>query len=453
MSVCTPLRAKPCGDRAGNGPLVRIFQRPVRWLSSFLVVGLASLPLARAQDLSAALPDRLTLPILLRLVAERSPRLAIEQVAIDSAEADRISAGARPNPTISYGRFTPSGGARTLFEGSRQEQTTLDLPLLIGGQRGARVEAAEQGLLAARARLGLAGNELALRAADLFVGLQAAQEKRVLLDESVVEIERVVSIVSGRLDSGAASRYELTRVEVELASMHARLADARADLAEKSAGLATLLGAPGWRPGADGILVPAGFSLSAAEWRGALLSSNPQIIAARREEDAAQAALKRSERERWPVPVLSVGRIRTSEPFGAANFLGLSTELPLSDAWRGLMAKAAADVRAAQRRREAIESEADVELTRLIDALAQRRAALERFRRNVGERIPALKQMAEDAYKFGRGSLLELIDAARSRLDARLTEVDLRAATVGQELRIQGLTGKLGAESRSGSGG
>ncbi len=409
-----------------------------------LVIAFATGSLAWAQDPGAALPERLTLPVLLRLVAERSPRLAVEQVAIDTAEAERITAGALPNPTVSYGRFTPSGGGRTMFEGSNQQQTTLDLPLLIGGQRGARIEAAEQGLLAARARVGLAGNDLALRAADLFVGLQAAQEKAAMLDDSAAEIKRVVEIVSGRLNSGAASRYDLTRVEVELAGMNARLADARAESADKSAGLAALLGAPGWRPSASGTPAPAGLPTSAAELRESMISRNPQIVAARREEEAAQAALTRTESERWPVPVLSVGRTWTSDPFGASNFVGLSTEIPLSDARRGIRAKATADLRATQRRREAIESEADVELQRLVDALAQRRAALERFRQNVGERIPALKQMAEDAYRFGRGSLLELIDAARSRLDARLTEVDLRAATVGQELRILGLTGKLG---------
>jgi cobalt-zinc-cadmium efflux system outer membrane protein len=399
---------------------------------------------ARAQETVSALPERLTLPILLRLVAERSPRLAVEQVAIDTAEAERISAGALPNPTVSYGRFTPSGGGRTMFDGSQQQQATLDLPLLISGQRGARIEAAEQGLLATRARVGLAGNEIALRAADLFVGLQAAQEKASMLDESVAEIRRVVEIVSGRLNSGAASRYDLTRVEIELAGMNARLADARTELADKSAGLAALLGAPGWRPSATGTPAPVGLPTSAAEWRESMISRNPQIVAARREEESAQAALKRTERERWPVPVLSVGRTWTGDPYGAANFVGLSTEIPLSDARRGAMAKAAADLRAAQRRREAIESEADVELRRLVEALAQRRAALERFRQNVGERIPALKQMAEDAYRLGRGSLLELIDSARSRLDARLTEIDLRAATVGQELRILALAGKLG---------
>ena len=323
-------------------------------IAILLAVSAMSAASIRAQEPASALPERLTLPILLRLVAERSPRLAVEQTAIDTAEAERITAGALPNPTVSYGRFTPSGGARTMFDGSQQQQATVDLPLLIGGQRGARIEAAEQGLLAARARVGLTGNELALRAADLFVGLQAAQEKASMLDESVAEIKRVVAIVSGRLDSGAASRYDLTRVEVELAGMNARLADARAELSDRSAGLAALLGASGWRPTASGTPTPAGLSTSVAEWRESLVSSNPQIIAARREEEAAQAALKRTERERWPVPVLSLGRTWTGDPFGAANFFGLSTEIPLSDARRGLIAKAAADFRAAQRRREAI---------------------------------------------------------------------------------------------------
>src|SRR6267378_197022 len=251
-------------EAGGGGRTTRGQAMSNRRIAILLAVSAMSTASVRAQEPASALPERLTLPILLRLVAERSPRLAVEQVAIDTAEAERITAGALPNPTVSYGRFTPSGGARTMFDGSQQQQATVDLPLLIGGQRGARIEAAEQGLLAARARVGLTGNELALRAADLFVGLQAAQEKASMLDESVAEIKRVVAIVSGRLDSGAASRYDLTRVEVELAGMNARLADARAELSDRSAGLAALLGASGWRPTAIGIPTPAGLSTSDA---------------------------------------------------------------------------------------------------------------------------------------------------------------------------------------------
>jgi cobalt-zinc-cadmium efflux system outer membrane protein len=397
-----------------------------------------------AQQDSGQLPALLTMPVLLRLIAERSPRLALERTSIEAAEADRITAGALPNPTISYGRSRPAGGASTDFDGSRQQRAGVDLPLLIAGQRGARVEAADQGVLSARARVGLAGSELALRAAELFAGLQAAQEKIAVLTEAHGEIERAAALISGRLDSGMASRYDLARVEIEVAGIAVRLADARADAAEKSAGIAALLGALGWRPQAGGELAPAGLQIELASWKTSLASGNPQIIAARREEDAARAAVRRAELERWPVPVISLGRSWTSEPFGATNFIGFSTEIPILDTRRGQLAKAQADLHAAERRREALEAELGVELGRLLDALVQRRAALERFERKVDVRGPALRQMAEDAYRLGRSTVLELIDAARTRVDARVTGIDLRALTVQQELRIQALTGSLG---------
>jgi len=391
------------------------------------------------------LPEQLNLPALLRLVAERSPRLAAERVGVDAAQADLVTAGALPNPTVSYGRTRPSSGPNTLFEGNRQQQAGVEFPLLIAGQRGARVETAEQGVLGARARVSLAGSELALRAADLFTGLQAAQDKTAVLTEAHGEFERAAGLIAGRLESGMASRYDFARVEIEVAAISVRLADARADAAEKSAGLASLLGAPGWRPRAVGELAATGPAQDRSALRATLKSGNPQILAAQREEDMARAAIRRAELERWPVPVLSLGRAWTNEPFGAANFIGLSTEVPLFDSRQGQLSRAQADLRAAERRREALEAEAEVELARLLDALEQRRAALERFERKVDLRSPALRQMAEDAYRLGRSTVLELIDAARTRVDARITGIDLRASAVQQELRIRALTGGLGS--------
>lgn len=418
-------------------------RRTLLALALLAVCGPVAVAQQAEQQAAQSLPERVTLPILLRLVAERSVRLAAERVAIDVAEADRIVAGALPNPTLSYGRFRPSGGAHTIFEGSRQQQANVEFPLLIAGQRAARVEAAEQGVLGARARVAMAGNELALRAAELFAGLQAAQEKIVVLTEALGEIERASTVISGRLDSGMASRYDLARVEVEVASMAVRLQEARADEAEKSGGLAALLGAPGWRPRAEGLLTPSGLPADLPKWRDSLAARNPQIAAAQREEGTARAALVRAEHERLPVPVLSLGRTWTNEPFGAANYIGFSTEVFLFDNRRGPVIKAQAELRAAERRREAVEAEVSVELQRLLAALSQRRTALERFELKVDVRTPALRQMAEDAYRLGRGTVLELIDATRARVDARVTGIDLRALTVQQELRILALTGGL----------
>ncbi len=408
---------------------------------------LGAVILLAASAASAQTPPSqvLTLPALLKLVAERSPRLAVEQVAIDVAEADRVTAGAFPNPHIAYGRFRPGGGASTLFTGNLQQQTTIDLPLLITGQRGARIDAADLGVAAARARFGAAGNDLGLQAAQLFNGLQAAQEKAALLQDAMRETQRIVDIVSGRLQAGAASRYDLARVEVELEGLKQKLADARGESADRAASLATLLGLAGWRPVAEGTAKLSGVAPDGAALRDAANTRNAQLVAARRDVDLADAAVRRTEAESWPVPVLSLGRTWTSEPFGAANFIGLSAEIPLPDARYGAKARAGADLRAAQRRLAAVEAELGGEIERVAEGLRLRADALAGFQRAVAERMPTLRQMSEDAYRLGRAPILDMLDAGRSRLDALLTELELRAGAAEQELRLLALTGRLGS--------
>ena len=415
-------------------------------LGACLVAGFMLASSASAQGAAdAPLAQPLTLSSLIKLVGERSPRLAAERVSIDAAEADRISAGALPNPRISYGQFRPSGGGRTLFDGNLQQQAAIDLPLLVTGQRGARIEAADLGIAAARARVGAAGSDIAWQAAQLFNALQAAQEKARLMEEAVHETQRIVDIVSGRLQSGAASRYELARVEVELAGVTQRLADARADLADRAAALAALLDYPGWRPVAGGTAQPSDAAAQMAMSIDTQIAQSPQLIAARRDIEVAEAAVRKIDAEQWPVPVLSLGRTWTNDPFGAANFIGLSTEIPLQDARRGMQARAQADLRAAQRRLAVVQAEVGGEYRRIAEGLQLRLAALEKFQRSVADRMPSLKQMSEDAYRLGRAPILDMLDAGRARLDAVLLEVDLRAAAAEQELRLLALSGRLGS--------
>jgi cobalt-zinc-cadmium efflux system outer membrane protein len=144
----------------------------LRFALFFLVSCVIGVP-ALAQDKP---PEAVDLPAVVRLVREVSPRLAVERQAIAGAEANRVTAGAYPNPTLNYGRFRPrSGQSTTLFEGSRQEQATVDVPLLIAGQRSARVERAERELEAAQARVASGASSLAAEAGAAYVALLAAQ--------------------------------------------------------------------------------------------------------------------------------------------------------------------------------------------------------------------------------------------------------------------------------------
>lgn len=423
---------------------------PRRYSAVLLAILCLQFAPASAQE-NFSVPDVVDLQAVLRLVREVSPRLAVERQAVAGAEANRITAGAYPNPTVSYGRYRPSGGQATLFDGTRQEQTTVELPLLIAGQRSARVEKSERDIDAARARVASGASSLAAEAGSAFVALLAAQEKAALLATANEELVRMRDIVAGRESSGVASRYDVTRLQIELGGFRAKLDDAKADIADRAGNLATLLGLPKWRPRAAGDLRPLVLRADALDNPRDRAPASPASITALREETAAHSGVEVARRERWPVPSVSAGRAWTSEPFGAANFLGLSVEIPILDTRRGPLAKAEAEAIAAAMRRELVQAEVATNLERYANVIAVREAALQRFQEDASARLPLLKQMAEDAYRLGRGTIFELLDSTRSRYDLHQTRIDLVTALVEAQLRFLATSGELERGIGSGS--
>jgi cobalt-zinc-cadmium efflux system outer membrane protein len=396
---------------------------------------------AAAQE--AGPPDTVDLAAVVRLVNDASPRLAAERQSVAVAETDRIGAAAYPNPTIGYSQFRPAGGAQTVFTGERQQQFGIDLPIPVNGQRAARMEAAERGIDAARARVLAGGSALTADAAAAYIDLLAAQEQAGLLTAAVGELEHLRTIIVGREASGMASRYDVTRIEVELSGTRTRLEEASAKVADRAGALAALLGFPRWRPRAQGPLAPLDIGAAAPAAAKDSASTSPATVAALREEEAARAGIEVAKRERIPTPTFNLGRTWTSDPFGAANFAGVSVEIPILDGRRGPQARAEAQAIQANLRRQLVEVETAANLDRLAQVISLRKSSLERFERESAQRIPALKQMAEDAYRLGRGSILELLDAVRSRYDLQQSRVELAASLLDAQVRYLALSGEL----------
>src|SRR5438093_1446222 len=236
----------------------------------------------------AQLPQTVTLDEVLRIV-ERSPRVAVSQREADIARAERAQAGAFANPTLSLGRSTPSSGERTVFDASSQQQATVELPVPIFGQRGARVRAADLQVGRAESQLLLTQNETRRHAALEFVRLLTAQEQLAARRAALSEVERIRGLVSGRLASGMASRYDLARAEAELVLAGLGVQRAEAEVAEHAAALAALVEAPGWRPRAAGSLrALQGLADRPADAASAL-ARNPTLRVARDEASVADA--------------------------------------------------------------------------------------------------------------------------------------------------------------------
>jgi cobalt-zinc-cadmium efflux system outer membrane protein len=400
---------------------------------------LSALLFAAAAPAWAQLPQTVTLDEVLRLV-EKSPRVAVSQREADIARAERAAAGAFANPTLSLGRSTPSSGERTMFDGSSQQQATLELPVPIFGQRGARVRAADLHVGRAESALRLTVVETKRLAAVEFVRLAAAQEQLSARRAALADVERIRGVVDGRQQSGMASRYDLARADAERALAYLGVQKALNELNEHSSALAALVDAPGWRPqpatGLDQLMA----QLGDAE---ADIAGNAALRVARDETAAAEARIQLARRERFPVPALQLGRTWTTGPFGAANFLGVASEIPILDTRRALEDKAIAEHGAARERERGLLSVVRSDFEKQREALRLRRDALARFDREVFERQPAFLEMAESAYRLGRGTLFELLDARRTRLEATLARAELVAAIAETQLELRALSGSL----------
>jgi outer membrane protein, heavy metal efflux system len=382
------------------------------------------------------LPPVVTLEDVLRIVGE-SPRITASQREADAARAEREAAGAFANPTLSVGRSRPAGGERTIFDARAQDQASAELPVPVFGQRAARVRVAERQVERAQLQVRSTLNEIRKTAALEFVRLLTAQDQLALRERGRGEIDRLRGIVAGRMDSGMASRYDLARAEAELSLAAIGVQRAQAETADHAAAIAALAGASQWRPRAEGTLqLP---SITTGSALDSLVERSPVLQIARAETRAAEARIELAQRERYPVPSIALGRTWTHGPFGAANFFGITSEIPILDNRRAQEDKARADAAAARARERAIEIGLRAELQRHLEALRVRREALGRLQ----ERQDAFLDMAESAYRLGRATLFELLDARRTQLEAADARLQLLGAIAESQIELRAISGEL----------
>ncbi|PNU06866.1 TolC family protein [Novosphingobium guangzhouense] len=391
--------------------------------------------LAAAQEAPAAAqetPATVDLQTVLNLARTASPRVAAEEQEIAGAEADRQSVNVLPNPSISYaGSYQPA--ELTNYEGRRAHEATIEMPLDLSGKRRARVNAADRRIDAARSRVAVSRLEFMNEAGAAFVALLAAQETVGVRRDAMAELDRLRGMVAGRRKSGVASDYDVARVDVEIESARADLVEAEADAISARTDLANALGVANWRPTAagtiDALSAPAA---SPAQSANAL----PAVLAAHDEQQAAQADVVTARRERFPEVSVNGGRFWTTGPFGATYSAGVTLEVPLFDRRNGAVRKAEAEARAAELRTEIARANAMAEIDRYAALVETRAAAFDMFNRRIGGKLGALGRMAEDSYRLGGGSVIELIDATRSRFDNLATRIDLSGKLAEARLRL-----------------
>lgn len=383
-------------------------------------------------------PEQVSFDQLIGLIQLQSPRLELERQTVRSVYKDLDIASAYLNPTLSTHRFRQPG-ALTNYGSRDARDVSLDIPLLVGGQRDARREAALKSIDLSKARYWLSANDLATESGATWIGLLMAQQKRMLAQSTLADLERIQAVVSARQQSGLASNYDMLRVDLELAGFRSKVAEAQIDVLTQQGQLATLLGLPGWKPTALGVLEP----LPGVSAKLDPADVPPLTLATRLDEQVAQSNVEVARRERTPAFSLNMSRFTTTSPDGSTNVVGLSVEIPILDTRKAPLDKARIEAQSATLRRQL--SEAALESNRALyeTQVDQRSQTLQQYQTQVGERLKSLRQMSVDAYQLGRTSILELLDATRTRYETQTNLIELTGNLMEAQVRLQGLGGKL----------
>jgi outer membrane protein, heavy metal efflux system len=432
---------------------MRARKRPL--LAAFFFASILALSAARAGADEPARSGE-PLPNVGPLISRREAleRLKRENLAIVAAKhrltqarADVVVAGLWTNPNLSVGALFATHGAVT--GGNQEVSLSVAQVIPIAGQLGLRKDSA-RGLLSAEERRYAANVwDVVSDAKIAYVELQRAQARWRVVRAGIADLVRVETIVGERAAAGANAAYDRLRVGVERSKFEGRLAQAETELVTARATLAQAVGRSidGRTATAEDTLEEPSDAPRPQEIDGLVnraLANRPDVASARARADAHTLHVKYLRRAVVPSPSVSLGYIRFIDAPGAAfgrdggaMLAGISMPLPVLDHGQGTVDRGLAVAAEERARTDAVELTARREIELAAGAMAVRVSTWRRFRDTTALDVARLRTIGELSYREGRATILELLDAYGSFVDAEERRVELKSAAVKAALDLE----------------
>lgn len=370
---------------------------------------------------------RLTLESLLALADEEHPRLAAARAAMGVAGALAWQATLPPNPAVEI----ESENMRTTAGGLGQSETTVRLaqPITAGPRRQAAATVGQAQLEQQRLAFEAQRREVHGRIRRAVTAIASTRHAIAEHDRLIELASQAQRIAAARFEARAAPEAEAIRARVEVSNLTLALSRLRGELAAQAEELFAALGGVRFdledldadlSPGLDGRL-PA---LERLEQQ--VRDSHPAVLAAQAEAHAARRQVDFERASARPDLTATVGvGVAHADDEGFIE-IGLSVPLTVFDRNQGGVLAARFEAIRLARQAEALAQE-----TTGLLAGAYRRweSAAARLRVFESEVLSDARQLHEQtvlAYEAGRLSLLDLLDAQRTLIEASLALVDLR---------------------------
>ena len=380
-------------------------------------------------------------PLLVQLIEAAqaaSPTIATAGSRIAQSRAERVAASAALLPSLDAAGSVSRANQQSLQPGGTTSQLALQSAWEIDlfGARRAQRDAAQSRLAGATAGWHEARVSVAAEVANQYYSLRACEQLLAVAKQDAASRADTARLTQLTTDAGfqAPATAALARASAAEGNSRATLQRALCDLDVKTLVALTAIDEPALRARLGASAAVAAPAIAITSVPAQLLAQRPDVFTAEQEVAAASFDVGSAQAQRYP-------RLSLSGSIGAANFhaggeniktdtwtIGpLAVSLPIFDAGRRRAnvdaAKARYDAavisyRASARRAVSEVEQALVNLDSSTSRSSDAQVSLEGYR--------ASFVAAEDRFKNGLGSLLELEDARRTRLAAENAMVTLQ---------------------------
>jgi len=377
--------------------------------------------------------EQLTLRQAETFFIERNRELQLAKRAVEGAEADILTAGAPPNPSLSIGssQISPSNGIGSGGLRDKRIDTVIGLSQLFerGNKRGLRAGAAQFNATASRSDRAEVERQQKVALYGAYYDLVLAQEKLRISGETATSFEKTTDAAKLRLKAGDIAPTELARISVDGLRAQNDARAARADQERAQLALAYMIGAE-----REATRIHAADNWPEIQ-RPADTPEIERLLDGRADVQAARARVGAAEKVRDLARALRTRDVTAGVQYerfpgdASNNSYGLFVSVPLftSYYYEGEIRRAESDLQAARDNLDRVRALALGEIAKSRSDLQSAAERLQRFREVLLNAAQKAADGAEFAYTRGAIGVMDLLDARRQLYATRLEAVAVQA--------------------------
>lgn len=384
--------------------------------------------------------DPLTADEAVREALAANRDLQAARLAIDVAQGELLQAGRLDNPELELG-YADDFAFKS--EGERVGSAGFAQLFPVTARLAREKDVARKDVEIAQAEVLDFVRTLVADVQGAFYAVRALDERLAVNRELIESVRRVEETTARRLEAAEASPAEVSLLRIERLRL---VQDAQRLVREREVAFASLVRLLG-RTG-PGELVPVGDldpgTLPPPDPTGRI-PDRPDLEAAQREVERADADVALSRSEIWEDWKLGLGYERERQVFDAPigikqdSFLslGVTVPLPLWNRQQGRIAAAEAERRRSRRSREALVLRVEEEIRAAEAQVRTLRSSVDAYAQEILPEATRAQELYERGYRQGLVGIAELLQAQRQYNESRALYLellaDLRQAVIGLE--------------------